>query len=131
MTSRNLSVLIVEDSTPFRTLMGSMLSKEYDVVSARNGLEAMMWLRSGLLPDIIVTDVQMPELNGAELISNLRCSGLLQNIPVVVVSGSCEELELSEIRKMGAQEVLLKPFKPTQLHNTINRLTRPMDAVAA
>ncbi len=124
-------VLIVEDSTPFRTLMGNMLSREYEVVSARNGLEAMMWLRSGMLPDIIVTDVQMPELNGAELISNLRCSGMLQNIPVVVVSGSCEELELNEIRAMGAQEILLKPFKPTQLHNTINRLTGPLAAAVA
>ena len=127
----NKKVLIVEDSTPFRTLMGNMLSRDYDVVSARNGLEAMMWLRSGMLPDIIVTDVQMPELNGAELISNIRCSGMLQNIPVVVVSGSCEELELNEIRAMGAQEILLKPFKPTQLQNTINRLTGPLEAVAA
>lgn len=125
------AVLIVEDSTPFRTLMGSMLSREYDVVSARNGLEAMMWLRSGLIPDVIVTDVQMPELDGAQFITNLRCSGLLQNIPVVVVSGSCEEFELEEIRKMGAQDILVKPFKPTQLHNTINRLTRPTEAAAA
>jgi two-component system, chemotaxis family, chemotaxis protein CheY len=119
------AVLIVEDSTPFRTLMGSLLSRDYNVVSARNGLEAMMCLRNGLMPDIIVTDVQMPELDGAELISNLRCSGMLQNIPVVVVSGSCEEVELVEIRKMGAQEILVKPFKPFQLQNTINRLTRP------
>ncbi len=125
------AVLIVEDSTPFRTLMGNMLSRDYDVISARNGLEAMMWLRSGMLPDIIVTDVQMPELDGAQLISNIRCSGMLQNIPVVVVSGSCEEFELNEIRNMGAQEILLKPFKPTQLHNTINRLTRPLEAAAA
>ncbi len=125
------AVLIVEDSTPFRTLMGNLLSREYDVTSARNGLEAMMWLRSGILPDVIVTDVQMPELDGAALISNLRCSGLLQNIPVVVVSGSCESYELDEIRSLGAEEVLVKPFKPAQLQSTINRLARPSEAAAA
>jgi two-component system, chemotaxis family, chemotaxis protein CheY len=125
------AVLIVEDSTPFRTLMGNLLSKEFNVTTARNGLEAMTWLHSGLLPDVIVTDVQMPELDGAALISNLRCSGMLRNIPVVVVSGSCEESELVAIRALGAQEILPKPFKPFQLTSTINRLARPMEAVLA
>jgi CheY-like chemotaxis protein len=125
------AVLIVEDSTPFRTLMGSMLSKDFDVITARNGLEAMSWLQSGLLPDVIVTDVHMPEIDGNDLISNLRCSGVFQKIPVLVVSGSSEMKQLADLRKLGAQDVLTKPFQPIQLTSTIKRLAAQEETVFA
>ena len=124
------AVLLVEDSDSLRALMSFILGKTYRVFPARNGLEAMAWLQNGLLPDVIVTDVQMPELDGAALIANLRCSGIYKHIPVVVVSGSCVPAELDQIRLLGAQDVLPKPFKPAELHGSIARLMQPFAAAA-
>ena len=140
MNSKNLhshltlpkkAVLLVEDSESLRVLMSNMLGKTFEVTSARNGLEAMTWLHSGLLPDVIVTDVLMPELDGRQLLSGLRNSGMYQNIPVVVVSGSCEKAELDLIRSLGANDILPKPFKPAELYSSLNRLMSPGLAAAA
>lgn len=140
MNSKNLhsrlaipkkAVLLVEDSESLRALMSNMLGKMYQVTAAKNGLEAMTWLHSGLLPDVIVTDVLMPELDGRQLLSGLRNSGMYQNIPVVVVSGSCEKAELDHIRSLGANDILPKPFSPTELHSSLSRLMEPRHAVVA
>lgn len=139
MNSKNLhshltlpkkAVLLVEDSECLRKLMSNMLGKTYEVTAARNGLEAMTWLHSGLLPDVIVTDVQMPELDGRQLLSGLRNSGMYQNIPVIVVSGSCEKAEIDHIRSLGANDILPKPFSPTELTGSLNRLMEPRLAAA-
>ncbi len=113
-------VLLIEDHDSLRHVMGAFLSKSYQVVSAKNGLEAMSWLSRGERPDVIVTDVQMPELTGKELLSSIRNSGMMRHIPVVVVSGSCEEQELAEIRRLGASEILPKPFNPMSLRSAID-----------
>ena len=69
-------LLLVEDHDGLRRIIGNFLSENFDVVGAKNGLEAMSWLSKGVMPDIIVTDTTMPEIDGAALLSNLRCSSV-------------------------------------------------------
>jgi CheY-like chemotaxis protein len=111
----NRKVLIVEDHDSLRLLMGSFLSKSFDVVSAKNGLEAMGWLSKGELPDVIITDLRMPELNGNQFLSNLKCSGMFRDIPVVVISASENEDDERRYRALGARDFIRKPFNPVTL----------------
>lgn len=117
----NRSLLLVEDHDGLRRIIGSFLSEKFDVVGAKNGLEAMSWLSKGVMPDIIVTDSAMPEIDGAALLSNLRCSGLWADIPVVVLgSGSSDDAaEAQRFKMLGAYEYFAKPFSPTQLQERL------------
>lgn len=118
----NKKVLLVEDSDCLRILMTAILSKNFDVVSAKNGLEAMSWLSGGLRPDIIVTDARMPELSGSQLITNLRCSGMFRDIPIVVVSGTENEDGELRFKRLGVRSFLRKPFNPTKLTEHLQQI---------
>ena len=117
----NKRLLLVEDHDGLRRIIGSFLSKEFEVVGAKNGLEAMCWLQNGVQPDIIITDSAMPELDGAALLSNLRCSGMWADIPVVVLgSGKGDEtMEAQQFMQLGAYEYFPKPFSPTRLQERL------------
>jgi two-component system chemotaxis response regulator CheY len=115
------SLLLVEDHDGLRTIIGSFLSKNFNVTGAKNGLDAMSWLSKGLMPDVIVTDTDMPELDGAALLSNLRCSGLWADIPVVVLGrqGSDDLMEAQQYRTLGACAYFPKPFSPSKLQEEL------------
>ena len=87
------TILIIDDHDCIRLLLGSILSKNYEVVTKKNGLEAMAWLSSGNIPDLILLDLVMPSLNGFDFLKNLRTSGFFRNIPVLVLSGNDDEAE--------------------------------------
>ena len=112
-------LLLVEDHDGLRRVIGNFLSEKFDVLGAKNGLEAMSWLSKGIMPDVIVTDSAMPELDGEALLSNLRCSGLWADIPVVVLGSNEDEAEEGRFRMLGAYEYFAKPFSPTKLQNRL------------
>jgi len=120
------SLLLVEDHDGLRTIIGSFLSKNFNVTGAKNGLDAMSWLSKGLMPDVIVTDTDMPELDGAALLSNLRCSGLWADIPVVVLGreGSVDLMEAQQFRTLGACAYFPKPFSPSKLQEELIDMLR-------
>lgn len=115
----NRRLLLVEDHDGLRRVIGSFLSEKFDVIGAKNGLEAMIWLSKGIVPDIIVTDSAMPEIDGAGLITNLRCSGLWANIPVVVLGSGNDETEEKKFRMLGACDYFPKPFSPVLLQDKL------------
>ncbi len=114
----NKKVLIVEDHDSLRYIIGAFLSKNFEVVGARNGLEAMSWLSKGVMPDVIVSDSCMPELDGATFLSNLRCSGLFSKIPVVIISGADSEDE-QRFQQLGISAYFRKPFNPVHLQDQL------------
>ncbi|CAL1518088.1 response regulator [Chitinophaga sp. MM2321] len=117
------TVLVIDDSAPIRFLLEAMLGKEYAVVSAADGFSALAWLSKGNTADCIVTDLQMPNIDGWELLEHLSGSGLYQDIPVIVLSGYMEA-NLSELsaRFNNVHAFAQKPFDPTELMSTVGRI---------
>lgn len=115
-------VLLVEDHDSLRQLLGVFLSQKFEVVSARNGLEAMGWLSRGCIPDVIVTDLRMPEMDGTELITHLCTSGLYADIPVVVISGAADADESWRLLQAGVADFMTKPFSPLALQDRLLEL---------
>ena len=72
----------------------------------------MVWLAEGGLPDVIISDIMMPYLNGYDFIKNLRQSGIYAAIPVLVLSGHDADDMEEESLEMGADGYLSKPFDP-------------------
>jgi len=118
------SVLHIDDDSFIRRIIHQVLSDEYDLTSSVNGVEAMTWLEKGNIPDIIVTDLGMPLLNGQEVISLVRSSSLYRNVPIIVLSTLDETALKVKCLDQGADDFLAKPFNPLELKSRIKALLR-------
>jgi DNA-binding response OmpR family regulator len=96
-------------------LLENFLNKDYEVISKSDGLEALSWMQEGNLPDLIVADIQMPNLDGYEFIENVRSSGYFKNIPLIMLSGIESSVEKVKCLKLGANDYMIKPFNPEEL----------------
>lgn len=115
-------ILCVEDVTEMRTLMVRMLkSKGFEVAQANNGLEgfkkAKLWQ-----PDLIITDLVMPYMDGYEAIMALRNDEQTADIPIVVVTASGHDSEKHKALALGADDALIKPFETEALDDTLRTL---------
>ncbi len=109
------SNLIVHDDANLRMLLEYVLRKESHVYTREDGLSAMAWLAAGNVPDMIIADVDMPRLNGYDLLRQLRASGYFRHIPVVMLSGYDDDSMKENCLQAGAIDYLLKPFKPESM----------------
>jgi len=102
-------ILVAEDQDDLRSIIGLSLGSEgYEVATARDGLEALEIARRRP-PDIVVTNLDMPRLDGLELIRRLRADLHLHNVPVIILSGTGHQ-HAEAIIRAGAYEFLCKPF---------------------
>lgn len=117
-------ILLVDDKGEFRRLVKIFLSKNYEVETAENGLQALAQLQSGYLPDAIVSDLVMPEIDGKVLVEQVKISGMFNHIPVIILSNIDKSSEKIELIKLGADDYLVKPFNPEELEVRIERLLK-------
>ena len=116
------TILVIDDDYFVRTLLNFLLQDFYEVVTIENGFKAMMWLDKGNIPDLILTDMDMPQINGFNLLKHLQKSGYYRDIPVLVLSGhNSPELE-EQCRLSGAAGFISKPFNPPDLLIRLNYL---------
>jgi len=107
-------ILVIDDERTIRVLLENFL-KEYVVITKNDGLEGLSWLQEGNMPDLIVADIQMPNLDGYEFVKQLRASGYFKDIPLIVLSGIESTAEKVKCLKLGANDYLVKPFNPEEL----------------
>lgn len=107
-------ILVIEDDSPLCWLLEKILT-DYEVVIMNNGFEAWCWLSEGNYPDLIISDIKMPSLDGIELLENLSNSGLFKDIPVIMLSGFEDSAKRKECLDLGAFTYLVKPFEPRLL----------------
>jgi len=115
-------ILLVDDKPEFSQLVKTFLSRNYDVELAGNGFLAISKLQSGYLPDLIVSDINMPVVDGKTLIRQLQASAVFRHIPVIVVSTIDKSAERIELLKTGASDFIIKPFNPEELEIRIEKL---------
>ncbi|MBS4058444.1 MAG: response regulator [Bacteroidetes bacterium] len=115
-------ILVIDDELSIRMLLENFLSKTYDVITKSDGMEGMKWLEHGNMPDLIVADIQMPNLDGYELIKNLKTSGYFKEIPMIMLSGIESSQEKVKCLKLGASDYIVKPFNPEELSIRIELL---------
>ena len=108
-------VLLIDDKREFRKLVKIFLSKRYEVETAENGLKALNLLQNGYFPDVIVTDLMMPEIDGKTFINQIKNSGVFNQIPIIVLSSIDKSSERIDLIKSGASDYMNKPFNPAEL----------------
>ena len=112
----------MDDEMSIRMLLENFLSKTYNVITCNDGQEGLKYLEQGNLPDLIVADIQMPNLDGYEFIQNVRASGFFKDIPMIMLSGIESSNERVKCLKLGADDYLVKPFNPEELAIRIENL---------
>jgi len=107
-------IVLADDNADMRRYIQSILSAEYEIEAVENGLQALEAIRRKL-PDLVLTDVMMPELDGFGLLRALRSESGTQAIPVVMLSARAGEEARSEVIEAGADDYLVKPFNAREL----------------
>jgi len=114
-------ILVVDDNKDIIWLINDILSDEYIIKGANNATEALHSIEAQM-PSLIITDIMMPEINGLELINQIKANKVTKHIPLVIISAKISDKEQSEGLDSGADAYLTKPFSPTILRSVINRL---------
>jgi len=116
------TILLVDDEITVLKLLEFVLKKEYKLVIHNNGLEAMNWLDSGYLPDLIVSDLEMPYVDGIDFVKSLKSSGYYREIPIILLSAAYSVEDLAQKLPYNFDALVSKPFNPGKLKDNIQSL---------
>lgn len=121
---KSLDVLIVDDSLSVRRVLASLMSRQgWNHAQAKDGVEAMEHLRRvGVVPDLILMDVEMPRMDGFELTAALRADWAFEHVPIVMLTSRGGDKHRAKAFAVGVTEYLVKPYQEEQLLETILRL---------
>lgn len=114
-------ILVADDDPRMVRLLTMTLPDSHEVVQAVDGDEAVQVAES-FLPDLILLDVNMPKLNGFEVLRKIRGSAVLGNTKVVMVTARTDDADRNLGVQLGADEYLTKPFSPLALLSTVTDL---------
>ncbi|MBI4823265.1 MAG: response regulator [Nitrospirae bacterium] len=119
------NILIVEDSTTTRAMIRSLLEDtgDFDMVEAATGFDALKKLPTKNF-DLIITDINMPDINGLEFISFVKSDPRYANIPLLIVSTEKSEEDKKRGMALGANAYITKPFKAKELQDMVKDLLK-------
>lgn len=110
-----VQVAIIEDNNMMRYMLKSYLDKHFTTAAFSHGMEFFAWLEKNEAPQVLVTDLDMPEMDGFELTTTVKNSQLYHNIQIIVLSGLDDSSDRVKCLEMGANDYLMKPFNPREL----------------
>jgi CheY-like chemotaxis protein len=117
-------ILAIDDSKAIRFLLQTVLGKEYNVITVPDGYSAMYYLSHRQMPDLIIADPQLPDMENWELIQQLSSSGMYGDIPLIVLSGLDKKETELKCLEHGIVKHFVKPFNPVDLMFAINDLVK-------
>ena len=116
-------ILVIEDSSTMRSLIVATVEDltGFETVEVKNGIEALKMLPTQEF-DLIITDINMPNINGLEVVSFVKSHPQYQSIPIIIVSTEQGEKEIEKGLSLGASDYLTKPFHPENLKKVIQKV---------
>ncbi len=115
-------ILALDDDISIRALLEILLQRKYEVITKEDGIQAMLWLEQGNIPDLIVADIQMPKMNGTDFVNMIKKSGYFRDIPIVMLSGLDDPSIKKQCLDAGVKKFYQKPFNPNDLLAYIEKM---------
>lgn len=117
------TILTVDDLRTMRDMLRLALSEAgYRVIQAEDGVHGLEVLKSGEAPQVIVTDINMPRMDGFGFIENVRRDDAYRGIPILVLTTESDADKKERARRAGATGWIVKPFNPEKLVDAIRRV---------
>jgi len=124
------TVMVVDDSLTVRKVTGRLLERQgYLVITARDGVEAMEKLQ-GIVPDVMLVDIEMPRMDGFDLTRNVRADARLARVPVIMITSRTADKHQNYAREIGVSHFLGKPYQEEDLLAKISGFLRERRAAA-
>lgn len=121
----SVNILVVDDSLPMRAVIKKTIQasgfRAASFFEASNGQEALSILKSQWM-DLVVTDYNMPDMDGMELINAMKTDEILRSIPVLVVTTEGSRKRVEEFMEKGAADYIKKPFTPEVIRHKLNQI---------
>ena len=118
-------LLIVDDAEMNRMILCEMLSDEYEIIEAANGLEAVKQLQKhGKEISIVLLDIIMPELNGFDVLSHMVSTDLIDDVPVIMISGESSDEAVLRAYELGASDYIGRPFDARVVRQRVSNIMR-------
>lgn len=124
-SSQSPLILVVDDSYTIRQLLSLTLTRaRYQVVQAKDGLDALEKLQNGLDCSLAIVDIEMPRMDGFELLRSIRATQQFANIPVAMLTSRSGEKHRQMAMELGANQYFTKPYSEAQLLQAIPKLIK-------
>ena len=115
------TILIADDSSTIRKLISlALVSQGYGVITANDGMEALEILAYSDV-DLLITDLNMPNIDGYELIKAVRENELFASLPIIILSSEKDSEDIEKGLAIGANSYLVKPFVADKIQNEVNK----------
>lgn len=109
------NILVIDDTPMMRNLIKRILAQFYTVKTEENGFDALVSMQSGYIPDLIISDLQMPKLDGFGFLEQVKSAGFSRDIPVIILTSVDDSKTKIKFLKHGVSDYLTKPFNPEEL----------------
>jgi CheY-like chemotaxis protein len=120
-------ILIADDQAPIRSLITAILGKDYQVIQATSGTEALKLIRDEK-PDLVIMDILMPGMDGLTVCSQLKADPATAKIPVLILTIIDYDLNRRFAENLGADGYITKPFTSDQLKQAVSsHLPKPLN----
>jgi len=107
-TNEKRKLLLVDDDEIHLAITGNMLKSEYEIITAKSGKEALGHLLKGVVPDLILLDIIMPNMDGWETYNRIRGISLLRDVPIAFLTSLDGKDEVQQAHEMGAADFIPK-----------------------
>ncbi|WP_158856559.1 response regulator transcription factor [Lunatibacter salilacus] len=124
--NNKLRILAIDDEPSVLLIIQHYFKDKFLVQVFNKPADAISWMQEGNIPDVIICDLNMPEISGEEFVVFLRSSGFFSSIPVIMLSATESSEKKILILNAGADDFMVKPFNPKELEARINSILRRM-----
>lgn len=118
------TILLVEDNEDLRLFIRSLLESQYNIITAKNGVEGIKILKEANAPDLIISDVMMPLMDGFQMLEQIKENDVWRSLPIMMLTARAEEEDKLFALTLGADDYLLKPFSNQELVVRVENLIK-------
>ena len=122
-------ILLIDDDEIYLTIAESILKDEYEVITAKSGEEAVEYLLTGVIPNLILLDIIMPNMDGWGTFNKLKAISFLQNVPIAFITSLYGAADKKQAFDMGAVDFIVKPYKQDDLLKRVKNIIDKKDTL--
>ncbi|MDR0971143.1 MAG: response regulator [Bacteroidales bacterium] len=115
-------ILILDDKESIAKILFMYLGKENNTIWFDNAKKGLDWLNEGHRPDLIITDLSMPFMNGVEFVEAIKANEHYKDIKIIVLSSNDSTTEKIHLLELGVEDYITKPFNPIELRTRVKNI---------